>query len=72
MVLSDTDECAKCIFDDSAVPTEIWNMSVRTFYYAAESHPGLVIIPAQDGSKTAVCKSSWNVEEAFLPCFISF
>lgn len=58
MVVSVSDECAKFIFDDNAFTTEIWNVSVRVFYYAAQSHPGLVIVQAQDGSKPAVCKSS--------------
>lgn len=33
-------------------------MRACAFYYAAQSHPGLVIVRAQDGSKPAVCKSS--------------
>lgn len=33
MVVSVSDECAKFIFDDNAFTTEIWNVSVRVFYY---------------------------------------
>lgn len=58
MVESVRDECAKFIFDDNAFTAEIWNASVRAFHYAEQSHPGLVIVRAQDGSKPAVCKSS--------------
>lgn len=58
MAMSVSDECSKFIFDDNAFTTEIWNASVHAIYYATQSHPGLVIVPAQDESKAAVCKSS--------------
>lgn len=46
------------IFDDNASTGESWNASVRAFHYAVRSHPGLVIVGAQGGSKPAVCKSN--------------